>query len=110
MPRSTMCRLSGCLDTNWATQSLVAFSGNTQNMSTWGNDAISTFGGMYIATNAQESASTVGYFNTPIEPGGRTFPIGNSRSPTPTSPAMGLPRTAGHSPRTFHRATSRPLG
>lgn len=94
-PTDDVCHLNDCQDFNWATQNPVAFSGNTQNMSTWGNDAISTFGGMYIATNAQESAPTVGYFNTPIEPGGDNVPHWEFQVANPHFASDGTTRNRG---------------
>ena len=99
MPRSTMCRLSGCLNTNWATQSLVAHSA-TPKTCRRGAMTRSQRSAAYIATNARIRLNRRLLPTPPSSRAGRTFPLGIPGA-NPTSPAMGLPRTAGHSPRTF---------
>lgn len=59
------------------------FSGNTQDMSTWGDEAIERFGGMYIATNAQATAPTVGYSLADVDDG---VPEPTPTDPNPTDP------------------------
>ena len=89
------CTLGSCGGDVVATQEVTSFSGNVQNMSTWGQEAIDQFGGMYIATNAQTFSPTVSFSAGPMVEGGDPvdhwqFQVANPHFQTDgTTPAAG---------------------